>query len=116
MDATDNPDPRMGDLNRKIEEVRQALLKHSQQEYLPVKGQVRECELMRELWRLEQEKCLVNGDRRGAAMCSKEARDWSTQQTRAIKQEIADQVYELEVKVEGNEHKRAKLGKLAVVK
>lgn len=116
MDAENNPDPRMGDLNQKIEDKRAEILELAQGDRLPVDYQVSECALNRELWMLLQEQALTRGDYRAAALASKEARDWSTQQTRAIKQKIADKVYALEVAVEGNTQKRAKLGKLAVVK
>lgn len=116
MDAADNPDPRMGDLKRKIEEKRAQILALPDSELLPVASQIKECELNRQLWMLLQEQALAKGDTREAVQCSKEARDWSSQQTRAIKQKIADRVFELEVAVEGNTEKKAKLGKLAVVK
>ena len=116
MDATDYQDPRMGDLKQKIEEKRAEILELPDSGLLPVAAQIRECELNRQLWMLLQEQSLFRGDTRSAVQCSKEARDWSAQQTRAIKQKIADKVYALEVAVEGNTEKKAKLGKLAVVK
>lgn len=116
MDAQDNPDPRMGDLKQKIKDKRAQILALPGGDLLPVAEQIKECELNRQLWMLLQEQALSKGSTREAVQCSKEARDWSAQQTRAIKQKIADRVFDLEVRVEGNEDKKAKLGKLAVVK